>query len=181
MTGGDQGDAAAPGADRTGAADAAPGVSDTLHRLGDEGRATLRAGRDTLRALRVLLAADFALARAALTRAAVCVALAVTFGGSAWLLLMAALIAALQARGLSWLGALLLAALLSLAVTAAAAWGAVRYFGHTGMQASRRQFSRMGLDALEDLLGGLDEAAATAPPPAAAPQDATASDGEPRP
>ena len=167
MTGGDQGDAAAPGADGTGAVNAAPGVSDTLHRLGDEGRATLRAGRDTLRALRVLLAADFALARAALTRAAVCVALAVTFGGSAWLLLMAALIAALQVLGLSWLGALLLAALLSLAVTAAAAWGAVRYFGHTGMQASRRQLSRLGLNALEDLLGGLDDDAARAPSPAA--------------
>ena len=101
------------------------------------------------------------------------VALAVTFGGSAWLLLMAALIAALQALGLSWLGALLLAALLSLAVTTAAAWGAVRYFGHTGMQASRRELSRLGLDALEDLLGGLDDDASRAPSPAApaAPQD----------
>ncbi len=181
MTGGHQGDTTAPGADRTGADAASPGVSQTLHRLGEEGRATLRAGRATLRALRVLLAADFALARAAATRAAVCVALAVTFGGSAWLLLMAALIAALQALGLSWLGALLLAALLSLAATAAAAWGAVRYFGHTGMQASRRQLSRLGLDALEDLLGGLDEAEAPAPPPSAAPQDGTARNGEPRP
>lgn len=151
---------------------AAPGIAETLRRLGDESRATLHAGRDTARALRLLLAADFALARAAATRSLACVALAVAFGGSTWLLLMAALIAALQAAGLSWLGALTLAALLSLTVTAAAVWGALHYFAHTGMQASRRQLSRMGLHALDELLGTLDDG--EAPP---APQDAAAPGG----
>ncbi len=131
--------------------DTAAGVADTLRALGSEGRAGLRATRDALKALRLLVAADIALARAALIRALVGVALAVIFGGSAWLLLMAALIAALQALGLSWLAALLVTALLSLAVTAASALAAMRYFEHSSMRASRRQLARLGLGALDEL------------------------------
>lgn len=139
----------------TGQADAhagtAAGVADSLRALGAEGRAGLRASRDALKALRLLVAADIALARAALIRALVGVALAVIFGGSAWLLLMAALIAALQALGLSWLAALLVTALLSLAVTAASALAAMRYFEHSSMRATRRQLARLGLGALDEL------------------------------
>ncbi|MFN7137287.1 MAG: hypothetical protein ACK4MU_07190 [Thermomonas sp.] len=122
-----------------------------LRALGAEGRAGLRASRDALKALRLLVAADIALARAALLRALVGVALAVIFGGSAWLLLMAALIAALQALGLSWLAALLVTALLSLVVTAASALAAMRYFEHSSMRATRRQLARLGLGALDEL------------------------------
>jgi hypothetical protein len=144
-------------ADRARDGAAAPGVGEALRLLGEDGRAGLRAARDTLQALRILVTADFALARGALARALVCAGVAVAFGGSAWLLLMATLIAALQATGLSWLVSLLLAALLSIATTAIAALAAVRYFGHTGMHASRRQLARLGLSALDDLMRGFDE------------------------
>lgn len=173
MTAGERTDHAQDDRPRAGAA---PDVGETLRLLGEDGRAGLRSARSTLHALRILIAADFALARGALARALVCACVAVAFGGSAWLLLMAALIAALKALGLSWLLSMLVAALLSLAVTALASLGALRYFKHTGMQATRRQFARMGLGALDDLMRGVDEedrdAAATA---------STASPEEPRP
>ncbi len=178
MTGGERTDDAQESRARAGAA--APDVGEALRLLGEDGRAGLRAARDTLQALRILVTADFALARGALARALVCACVAVAFGGSAWLLLMAALIAALQAAGLSWLMALLLAALLSIVVTALAALAAARYFDHTGMQASRRQFARLGLGALDDLMRGIDEddAGASAKP---APQaDAGADRAPPR-
>lgn len=155
MTGGERTDDARTDRARTGAS--APDVGEALRLLGEDGRAGLRAARDTMQALRILVTADFALARGALVRALACVGLAIAFGGSAWLLLMASMIAALQATGLSWLVSLLLAALLSIAVTALAAFAAVRYFEHTGMHASRRQFARLGLGALDDLMRGFDE------------------------
>lgn len=133
-----------------------PGLGEALHRLGEDGRAGLRAMRDALQGLRILVAADVALARGALVRALVCAGLAVALGCSAWLLLMAAAIAALQAAGLSWLAALLAAALLSVAATVATALAAARYFEHTGMQATRRQVARLGLGALDELMRGID-------------------------
>ncbi len=54
----------------------------------------------------------------------------------------ATLIALLQSWGLSWLQALLITSLLSLAVTGYAIW---RVSYHTGMHATRRQLSRLGL------------------------------------
>lgn len=143
--------ASASGATRT------PDIGEALRLLGEDGRAGLRSARDALQALRVLVAADFALARGALVRALACVALAVAFGGSAWLLLMAAMIAAMQAAGLSWLASLLAAALLSIAVTVAAGIAAARYFSHSGMQATRRLCARLGLGALDELMRGLDD------------------------
>lgn len=154
MTVGEPNDAggARAGAGKAGAeAGATAGVADSLRALNAEGRASLRATRDALKALRLLVVADIALARAALVRALVGIALAVIFGGSAWLLLMAALIAALQALGLSWLTALLATALLSLAVTVASALAARRYFEHSSMRATRRQLARLGLSALDEL------------------------------
>lgn len=163
MTGGERTDDAP--ADRAQAGASTPDVGEALRLLGEDGRAGLRAARDTLQALRILVAADVALARGALVRALVCTCVAVAFGGSAWLLLMAALIAALQAAGLSWLAALLIAALLSIAITVTAGFAAARYFRHTGMQASRRQFARLGLGALDDLLRGIDRDGRDAPGP----------------
>ena len=45
-----------------------PGVFDALKELGDTGRATWAAGREAATALRILVTADFALARSALGR-----------------------------------------------------------------------------------------------------------------
>jgi len=125
------------------AADAAAGIEAALRGLHGEGRAGLQAAGDVARALQQLLVADLALARSALLRALACIVIALVFGTSCWLLLMAALVAALQASGLSWLAALLIAALLSLTAAALAVWGAMRHLAHTRLDASRRQLARL--------------------------------------
>lgn len=130
----------------------APGIDESVRRLADDAQSGWRAARETLQALRILVAADFSLARSALGRALACTGVAIAFGVSAWLLLMGALIAALKAAGMSWLGALLLTAALSAAVTLAAGLAAMRYFEHTRMKATRRQFARLGFGELADLM-----------------------------
>ena len=94
---------------------AAPGIEETLRGLREEGRAGLKAASDAAKALRILVAADIALARSAFGRTLAFTAVAIAFGASSWLLLMAAMIAAMQAAGLSWLASLLIAALLLIA------------------------------------------------------------------
>ena len=131
---------------------AAPGLEDTLRDLGAEGRAGLKAASDAAKALRILVAADISLARSALGRALALAGVAIAFGASGWLLLMAAMIAAMQAAGLSWLLSLLVAALLSIAITVAAGIGAMRYFEHTRLKATRRQFARLGFGELADFM-----------------------------
>ena len=131
-----------------------PGIDETVRTLGREGRATLDAALDTGRALRQLASADFALARSSLGRALAWTGVAIVFGASSWLLLMGALIALLQAFGMSWLGAISCAALLSLAVGALAVWRVTVFFDMAGMHATRRQLSRLGLFNEDD---GLDE------------------------
>ena len=83
--------------------------------------------------------------------------MAIAFGASAWLLLMATLIVALsRSLGWPWSLSLLLTAGLSVAITLLAAWGASRYFEHTRMQATRRQFARLGLGELADFMPQVD-------------------------
>ena len=102
-------------------------------------------------------------------RALAWVAVAIVFGASAWLLVTGALIALMQRFGFSWFQSLSVAALLSLAVTAFAAWKVGRYFDYTGMHATRRQLSKLGL---------FDEDAAIDddPPPAGTAHDPRAAD-----
>ncbi|MCD7098001.1 phage holin family protein [Stenotrophomonas sp. MMGLT7] len=133
-----------------GAADAAPedttpSIEASLRQFGAAGREGLDATLDTGRALRRLLFADLALARAALARALVWLTVAVAFGGSAWLLLMGVVIALLQAMGWSWLASISFAALISLMVTGIGAWQALRYFEMSRLQATRRQLARLGI------------------------------------
>ena len=135
-----------------GSASAAPGLEEALRGLGEEGRAGLKAATDVAKALRILIAADISLARSAFGRTLALTGVAIAFGASAWLLLMAAMIAAMQAAGLSWVIALLIAALLSVAVTAGAGYAAMRYFEHTRLQATRRQFARLGFGELADFM-----------------------------
>ena len=122
-----------------------PGIDDTVRTLRKEGRATLDAALDAGRALRQLASADFALARSSLGRALAWTGVAIVFGASSWLLLMGALIALLQAFGLSWLVSIACAALLSLGVTGLAVWRVSVFFDLAGMHATRRQLSRLGL------------------------------------
>jgi hypothetical protein len=135
-------------------ADAA-GIDEALRELGATGRATLGAGRDAGKAFRILLAADISLARSAFGRTLALTGVAIAFGASAWLLLTAGL---------------------SIVVTAAAAWMAMRYFEHTRLQATRRQLARLGVG---ELAGLMPEAGSGASTEAAAERVADASDGEP--
>ena len=139
----------------------APHLDESVRRVAAAGRDTVGAGRDTARALRRLLGADLALARGAIVRALPWAAMALVFAFSTWLMLLAAMVAALHALGLGWLAASALAAVISLAATGLAGWRAAAYLRHAGLQATRRQLVRLGLlkdDAEED------EGESTVPP-----------------
>jgi hypothetical protein len=134
-------------------ANGAPDLRESLRQFGAAGRSTASAANDALKALRILVSADISLARSALGRALAFTGVAIAFGGSAWLLLMAALIAWLS-LGLHWPWSLslLLSAALSIAITAFAGWRAMHYFEHTRLQATRRQLARLGIGELADFM-----------------------------
>ena len=131
----------------------APDLRESLRQFGAAGRSTASAANDALKALRILVSADISLARSALGRALAFTGVAIAFGASAWLLLMAALIAWLS-LGLHWPWSLslLLSAALSIAITAFASWRAMHYFEHTRLQATRRQLARLGIGELADFM-----------------------------
>lgn len=134
----------------------APDLAESLRDIGSTAKASLGAAADSARALRSLLAADLSLARSALGRALAFAGVAVVFGASAWLFLMATLVAALRNFGISWLMSMLIAAGLSLIVTAYAGLRAMHYFDHTRMQATRRQLARLGIGELSELMPTAD-------------------------
>ena len=141
----------------------APDLAEAVQQLGATGRASLSAAGDAAKALRILVAADISLARSAFGRTLAFTGVAIAFGASAWLLLMAALIVALN-RGLGWSWglAMLITAALSIAITALGGWRAMHYFEHTRMKATRRQFARLGLGELADLMPDPDSATSSA-------------------
>ncbi len=148
-----------------------PGIEDTLRGLRDDGRAGLKAASDAAKALRILVAADISLARSAFGRTLAFTGIAIAFGASSWLLLMAAMVAAMQVAGLSWMLALLIAAALSIGATAAAGYAATRYFEHTRLKATRRQLARLGVGELAGFMpdpGGVQSSEAAAERVAAA-------------
>ncbi len=122
-----------------------PGLEESIRHVGEAGKATLGSARDTGRALRRLVSADLALARSAFGRGLAWAGIAVVFGASSWLLLTGAIIALLQRLGLSWFQSLFFTALVSLGMTALAVWRVSHFFDHTGLHATRRQLSRLGL------------------------------------
>lgn len=131
----------------------APDFAESLRQVGAAGRAGLSAATDAAKALRILVSADLSLARSAFGRALAFTAVAIAFGGSAWMLLMAALTAVLHdALDWSWTLSLGVCALLSLVVTALGVWRAIHYFEHTRMQATRRQLARLGIGELADFM-----------------------------
>lgn len=134
-----------------------PDIAEALREFGASGKAGLKAANDVAKALRILVAADFALARNAFGRTLAMTGVAIAFGASSWLLLMATLIVALtRGLGWSWPLALLLTAVVSCVATGLAGWMATRYFEHTRMQATRRQFARLGLGELADFMPDAD-------------------------
>ncbi|MDB6164673.1 MAG: hypothetical protein JWL98_2105 [Xanthomonadaceae bacterium] len=176
-TAGDGADHAAEGDRRDEGRDDVPGIEASLRALGDTGRATWSAGRDASKAFRILLAADVSLARSAFGRTLAFTGVAIAFGASAWLLLMAALVAWLSIRvGVAWSLSLLITALLSIAATAVGGWQAMRYFDHTRMQATRRQLARLGIG---ELAGFMPDAGSGASTEAAADRVSDATDAKP--
>ncbi len=124
---------------------AIPPLDESIRQVSQASRATVDAAKHSFRSLRRLASADFALARSAFGRALAWAGVAIVFGASAWLLMAATLIALLQSWGMSWLHALLITSLLSLAITGVAAWRVSYFFHHTGMHSTRRQLSKLGL------------------------------------
>ena len=124
---------------------ATPPLDESIRQVSQASRATVDAAKHSFRSLRRLASADFALARSAFGRALAWAGVAIVFGASAWLLMAATLIALLQSWGMSWLHALLITSLLSLAVTGYAIWRVSYFFHHTGMHSTRRQLSKLGL------------------------------------
>lgn len=123
-----------------------PNLAESLRRIGASGRAGLAATGDAAQALRALIAADLALAGSAFGHAVAVACVALVFVGSAWLLLMATLAAALhELRGWSWPLALGTCAALSLALAAIGLWQTLNYLQHTRLQATRRQLARLGV------------------------------------
>ena len=133
----------------------APDLVESLRQLGATGQATWSAGRDAAKALRILFSADISLARSAFGRTLAFTGVAIAFGASAWLLLMAALVAGLS-LGLHWPWALslLATAVASLLFTGFGGWMAMRYFEHTRLQATRRQLARLGIGELSSMVPG---------------------------
>ncbi|WDS37931.1 phage holin family protein [Pseudoxanthomonas sp.] len=155
--------------DRDTRPDPPPSLDQSLRDVGKAGKEGLSSAVSTARALRSLMLADFALARASLARALVWMAVAGVFGVSSWLLLMGALIALLQRLGLSWLAALSVAAAMSLAITVLGVVQTLRYFEHTRMDATRRQLKLMGIGDDEPEVPGGGEATAPQPAPEGSP------------
>lgn len=128
-----------------------PDLEEALRQVMASGRSSLGAVSDASKAFRSLVAADISLARSAFGRSVAFTGLAIAFGASAWLLLMASGVVLLRMQvGLSWIVALLACAGLSLVVCMLAAWGAMHYFEHTRLKASRRQLARLGFGELAD-------------------------------
>lgn len=156
-----------------GAERASADLLETLRQIGDSGRAGIGAAGDTAKALRSLVSADLSLARSALGRSVAFTGVAVVFGGSAWLLLMAGFIVFLsRPLGLPWTVSLLITAAVSIAIAAFGGWRAMHYFEHTRLQATRRQLARLGIGELADFMPGAGDAASARDAAGVPPQDA---------
>lgn len=143
-------------------APAPPDLGEAIREVSAAAKAGLSEASNAAKAFRTLLAADVSLARSAFGRAMALTGVAIVFGASCWLLLMAALIVFLTRQvGLPWAASLTICAVLSGAITFWAAWQADRYFDHTRMQATRRQLARLGIGELADFTPDPGSAAST--------------------
>lgn len=154
---------AAPGADGEDPGDRpgernAPDLLEALREIGAGSRASLDAAGEAAKSFRSLVAADVALARSAAGRAAVAGGVALIGGITGWLFLMGTTVMLLRAAGLSWWLAMLLPALISLVIAGVGGWLAMGYFGHTRLQATRRQLARLGIGELSRFVSDPDSA-----------------------
>lgn len=141
------------GRHRSSGAPPRPELLASVEQLLAAGGATWTAGSDALKAFRILLFADISLARSAFGRTLAMTGVAIAFGASCWLLLMAALIVFLSRQlGLPWSLSLLACALLSGGIAGWAIWKSQKYFADTRLRASRRQLARMGIGELADFM-----------------------------
>jgi len=130
-----------------------PDLAESLRQIGTTGKAGVSAARDAAKALRILISADISLARSAFGRTLAFTGVAIAFGASAWMLLMATLVASLHyGAGWSWVLALAVCAVISMVITAVGGWMAMRYFEHTRLQATRRQLARLGIGELSSFM-----------------------------
>ena len=150
---------------------------ESFRQVGSTGVAGIAATRDAAKAFRTLVSADVSLARSAFGRTLAFTAVAIVLGVVGGLLLVSALVLGMS-RGLGiplWASLLVLGSLSALA-TWLAAWRAMRYFEHTRLQATRRQFARLGFGELADFMPDADSHESTAE---AARRMAEANAGEP--
>ena len=142
-------------ASRRSAGDEFVELLESFRQVGSTGQAGLTGVRDATKAMRTLVSADVSLARSAFGRTLALTGVAIAFGASAWLLLMATLVVWLnRGLGMSFSLSLLLTALLSVAGTALATWAATRYFDHTRLKATRRQLAQLGVGELAAMMPG---------------------------
>jgi hypothetical protein len=138
----------------------APDLADSLREVGAAARLGLKEAGSSAKALRALVSADFSLARSAFGRTLAMTGVAIVFGASCWLLLMATLIVFMSRElGLPWAASMLIGALLSGGVAAWAVWRADHYFDHTRMQATRRQLARLGIGEMAGFVPDADSLA----------------------
>ncbi|HET6603261.1 MAG TPA: phage holin family protein [Xanthomonadaceae bacterium] len=126
-------------------ADAPPGLEDAAGQIGEVAGSTVAAALAVLSSFRRLVAADIAQSRAAFGRALAYTGLAVAIGTSACLLLVTLLVVLLSNLGLSWVAALALIMVAAALPAAWFTWRAVDAYGHTQLDATRRQLARLGL------------------------------------
>lgn len=117
-----------------------------IRNLKSNARATVRGGVDSFGALRRLAMAELNLSRHAVGRSMVWLAVAIAFGASFWLFLMAGAVVAMHDMlGWSWLLSLFAAAAASLIVMLVGALRVKHYFGYTGLDATRRELALFGI------------------------------------
>lgn len=117
-----------------------------VRNLKDHARSTVRGGVDSFAALRRLAMAELNLSRHAVGRSMVWLAVAIAFGASFWLLLMAGSVVALHDKlGWSWLVSLFVAAGVSLLVMLVGALRVKHYFSYTGLDSTRRELALFGI------------------------------------
>ena len=139
-----------------------PRIEESLRQVRDAGRSVWQAGGDASKAFRTLLAADISLARSAFGRTLALTGVAITFGASGWLLMMAALIVGMsRGLGMPWAVSMVICAVISLIAAAVAAWYGQRYFEHTRLQATRRQLARLGIGELAEFTPEAGDAVST--------------------
>ena len=146
-----------------------PPLTESARAVYEAARTVASALGGNVSALRRLIAADLALARAAVVEGIVLLAAVAVLFGTAWALLTTLVVYGLHKAGVPWVFAMAVPLLVSSALGAVAAWRAKNAIRHADMDASRRQFT-LWFGSLEEVAeakqapaGTLDAGAAPQP------------------